>query len=158
MKAAVAGAPYISEVARENLETALDWLQARRYARAYAPFYDGLEAALKSVARSRGVIDRQNNLLARKGKAKKVDDLLPELVGDARYRRYLRAWIFGAVGNPFRHGDVESAEDCRRQSLRLAIAVIGWLEIFCGWTASEFRTALESQARPLEDSPDDQAA
>ena len=158
VKAAVADAQHINPLAKEQLETALDWLRDRRYVRAYPPFYNGLEAALYSVARARGVIDRESNFVGRKGKAKKADDLLPHLVADPRYRRYLRAWIFGDVGNPFRHGDVDDVEDCRRQSLRLAIAVIGWLEIYGGWTSREFAAGLSKQARVPPRSNDNQEA
>jgi hypothetical protein len=156
--AAVEPAPYINAIAKEHLTTALDWLGEGEYVKAYPPFYNGLEAALFSVARARKVVDKDNNFVHAKGKARKADDLLPHLVSDPRYRRYLRAWIFGDVGNPFRHGDVAREEDCRRQSLRLAVAVIGWLEIYGGWTADRFAAELEAQAAAIDEGPDEAAA
>jgi hypothetical protein len=155
---AIDAAPYITAIAKEHLRTALGWLKDAEYVKAYPPFYNGLESALYSVARAKGLVDNGNNFVSGKGKARKADDLLPHLVSDPRYRRYLRAWIFGDVGNPFRHGDVELVEDCRRQSLRLALAVIGWLEIYGGWTEGRLAAELETQAMALDGKPDDAAA
>lgn len=147
----------ITAIAKEHLRTAVSWLKEAEFVKAYPPFYNGLESALYAVARANGVIDKDNNFVNAKGKARKAEDLLPHLVSDPRYRRYLRAWIFGEVGNPFRHGGVERVEDCRRQSLRLAIAAIGWLEIYGRWTGERLAAELEAQAIGLDDKPNDAA-
>jgi hypothetical protein len=147
VKAAIRSAPFLGDIAKEHLETGFDWLVRKELVKAYPPFYNGLEPALYSVARAEGIIDASNRFTNGKGKAKKVDDLFGALIDDPRYRRYLRSWVFGDHGNPFRHGDVNDADACHRQSLRLAAAVIGWLEIFGGWTEADFARRLEASAR-----------
>ncbi|HEX4838675.1 MAG TPA: hypothetical protein VFV03_09160 [Solirubrobacteraceae bacterium] len=147
VKAAIRSAPFLSDIAKEHLETGFDWLVRKEFVKAYPPFYNGLEPALYSVARAEGVIDARNRFTNAKGKAKKVEDLFGALIDDPRYRRYLRSWVFGDHGNQFRHGDVNDADACHRQSLRLAAAVIGWLEIFGGWTGADFARRLEASAR-----------
>jgi hypothetical protein len=146
-KAAIRSAPFVSNIAKEHLETGFDWLVRKELVKAYPPFYNGLESALYSVARAEGIIDASNKFTNAKGKAKKVEDLFGALIEDPRYRRYLRSWVFGDHGNPFRHGDVSDVDACNRQSLRLAAAVIGWLEIFGGWTEADFAGRLEASAR-----------
>ena len=146
VRAAVQAAPHLNAIQKRHLITALGWLAAGHYVDAYPPFYNGLEAAFYSAARAAGVIDDSNQFLHRKGKASKVEDLFDDLVEDVRFKRFLRAWIFGNRGNPFRHGDVDDPDECRRQSLRLGVAVIGWLEIFGGWSASPFAERLETEA------------
>jgi hypothetical protein len=147
VKTAIRSAPFVSDIAKEHLETGFDWLVRKELVKAYPPFYNGLESALYSVARAEGIIDTSNRFINAKGKAKKVEDLFGELIEDPRYRRYLRSWVFGDHGNPFRHGDVSDADACDRQSLRLAAAVIGWLEIFGGWMEADFARRLEASAR-----------
>ena len=146
-KAAIRSAPFVSNIAKEHLETGFDWLVRKELVKAYPPFYNGLESALYSVARAEGIIDASNRFTNAKGKAKKVEDLFGALIEDPRYRRYLRSWVFGDHGNPFRHGDVSDVDACNRQSLRLAAAVIGWLEIFGNWTEADFARRLEASAR-----------
>ena len=146
-KAAIRSAPFVSDIAKEHLETGFDWLVRKELVKAYPPFYNGLESALYSVARAEGIIDASNRFTNAKGKAKKVEDLFGALIEDPRYRRYLRSWVFGDHGNPFRHGDVSDVDACNRQSLRLAAAVIGWLEIFGNWTEADFARRLEASAR-----------
>jgi hypothetical protein len=146
-KAAIRSAPFVSDIAKEHLETGFDWLVRKELVKAYPPFYNGLESALYSVARAEGIIDTSNRFTNAKGKAKKVEDLFGALIEDPRYRRYLRSWVFGDHGNPYRHGDVSDVDACNRQSLRLAAAVIGWLEIFGNWTEADFARRLEASAR-----------
>lgn len=93
------------------------------------------------------MLDADNRFIHSKGKVMKIDDVFGALIKDPRYRRYLRSWIFGDHGNQFRHGDVDDASECRRQSLRVAAAVVGWLEIFGGWTEADFARRLEASAR-----------
>jgi hypothetical protein len=100
-----------------------------------------------------GLIDDENGFLTKKGNAKKVDDVLGEVIGDPRFKRFLRAWVFGDRGNPFRHGDIDDPEECRRQSLRLAVALIGWLELFGGWQTCDFEHRLQLAASERRDSP-----
>jgi hypothetical protein len=149
VQAAIHQAPLLSPIARRHLVTAFDWLKQKQYVDAYPPLYNGLEPAFTAVARSAGIIDDDNRFLisgARKTKASKVEDLFEHLPLGSRYRRYLLSWIFGEAGHPFRHGDVSDPAECRRQSLRLAVAVIGWLETFGEWEKPTFWTLLEAEA------------
>jgi len=146
VQAAAQVAAHLSPIQRRHLTTALSWLSQRQYVDAYPPFYQGLEAAFYRVARAQGVIDDENHFLNKKGKARKVEDLFADLIGDARFRRYLRVWVFGERGNPFRHGDIDDPEECRRQALRLAVALIGWLELCGGWQTCDFEHRLQLAA------------
>jgi hypothetical protein len=159
IKAAIAAAP-LTDIAKEHLETGFEWLAAGEYVRAYPPFYNGLESSLMTAARARGLIDGTNRFVGeRRRRAKKVDDLFGSLIEDPRYRRYLRAWIFGDSGNPYMHGDVVDRDACRRQSLRLAAAVLGWLQLFAAWEPDDFQVKMELQVeRLLSDASGSRAA
>ena len=146
VQAAAQVAPHLSPIQRRHFTTALSWLGQRQYVDAYPPFYQGLEAAFYRVARDQGVIDDKNHFLAKKGKASKVEDLFAEIISDPRFRRFLRVWVFGERGNPFRHGDIDDPEECRRQALRLAVALIGWLELYGGWQTCDFEHRLQLEA------------
>jgi hypothetical protein len=143
VQAAVRQAPHLSEVAKRHFITAFNWVGERKYVDAYPPFYNALESALIATARADGVIDSDRRLTRTGKRITKVDDLLGDLVEDRRYLRYLRSWIFGERGNPFRHGEADDATECRRQALRLAVATIGWLELFGEWTEPAFAERLE---------------
>jgi hypothetical protein len=150
VEAAVQQAPLLSPVARRHLLTGFEWMAGRQYVDAYPPFYNGLESALKATARDRGVVDAAGRLVSSGRRVSKIDDTFADLfAGDPKFRRFLSAWIFGDRGNPFRHGDIDDPVECRRQSLRLAAAVIGWLEIYGGWSASDFRARLEERVAAL---------
>ena len=146
IQAAVQVAPHLNPIQRRHLTTALGWLGERQYVDAYPPFYQGLEAGFFRVARANGVIDDRNRFLTKKGKANKVDDVFDQIIGNPRFRRFLTGWVFGDRGNPFRHGDVDDPGECRRQALRLAVALIGWLELFGGWEACDFEHRLQLAA------------
>ena len=145
VRVAIRSSSYLNEIQKRHLITAFGWVEELKYIDAYPPFYNGLEPGFKNFARAEGVVDEKDRLIESGKKVNKVEDLLGVLVVDPRYRRFLRAWIFGDRGNPFRHGDVTDADECRRQSLRLAAAVIGWLELFGGWEESTFRDRLETE-------------
>jgi hypothetical protein len=149
---AILGAPHLNPIQKRHLVTALNWLRDRQYVDAYPPFYNGLEPAIYTLARAQDVVDSNNRFVRRKGKASKVEDVFDDAIPDMRFKRFLRAWVFGDRGNPFRHGDVSDPAECRRQSLRLAVAVIGWLELFGGWQTSDFASRLEDQAMRRLDS------
>jgi hypothetical protein len=144
MQAAVQAAPYLNQIQKRHLTTALNWLSTGQYVDAYPPFYNGLEPAFYAAARALRVVDEKHRFLNKRGKATKVDDLFEDLVKDPRFKRFLRAWVFGQRGNPFRHGDVDDPSECRRQSLRLAVALIGWLELFGAWQSCDFQHRLEA--------------
>ncbi len=148
MQAATEGAPLLSPVAKQHLRTAFGWLRVGAYVNAYPPFYQALESGLREAARQREVIDERNRFLVetRMSKARKIEDVFPHLPFTPRYRRFLLSWIFGEVGNPFRHGDVSDPEECRNQALLLAMATIGWLETFGNWEKRQFRLLLGSEA------------
>jgi hypothetical protein len=148
VQSAIQQAPLLSPISRRHLVTGFNWLKGKQYVDAYPPFYNGLEQGLREAARSAGVIDDRNRFLvpARAKKATKVEDLFGHLPIGHRYRRFLSSWIFDQRGNPFRHGDVSDPEDCRRQSLLLAVAVVGWLEEFGEWEEATFWDLLESEA------------
>lgn len=151
LKPAVETAPFLNPIHKNHLQTALDWLGERQFVNAYPPFYQGLEPAFYATARSAGLIDERNRFIGRKGKASKVDDVLDDIIDDIEFKRYLRCWIFGDRGNGFRHGDVNDPHDCRRQTLRLAVALTGWLEIFGGVGDSGVRELVEDEAAALID-------
>ena len=148
---AVDAAPLINPIQKNHLRTALSWLSRRSFVNAYPPFYQGLEAALYAAAQNAGVIDDRKRFISRKGKASKVDDVLDDVIDDVEFKRFLRCWIFGNRGNSFRHGEVSDLAECRRQTLRLAVALTGWLEIFGGIGDSGIRELIEAEAAFLID-------
>lgn len=148
MQAATEGASLLSPVAKQHFRTAFGWLRVGAYVNAYPPFYQALESGLREAARQGEVIDEHNRFLVetRTSKARKIEDVFPHLPLTPRYRRFLLSWIFGEVGNPFRHGDISDPEECRNQALLLAMATIGWLETFGSWEKRQFRLLLSSEA------------
>ena len=148
LRIATANAELLSPIAKQHFATAFEMLGAERFIDAYPPFYEALQAGFTAAARSRGVIDRRNHFLidVPATKMKKTEDLLAHLPLRTRYRRFLRSWIFGETGDPFRHGDVEDPEECRRQALLLGMAAIGWLDAFGTWERRDFKLLLRSEA------------
>jgi hypothetical protein len=137
----------LPSIPKRYLTTGLQWLSGSQYVDAYPPFYNGLEPALRRAAERNNVVDASGRLIRTGKQVTKIDDVFADLlVDDAQFRRFLSAWIFGVRGNPFRHGSVEDPAECRRQALRLAVAIIGWLELFEGWEESGFRRRLETAA------------
>lgn len=148
LQVATANAELLSPVAKQHFATALEMLGAGRFIDAYPPFYEALQAGFTAAARSQRVIDERNYFLidVPATKMRKTEDLLAHLPLKTRYRRFLRSWIFGEIGDPFRHGDVEDPEECRRQALLLGMAVIGWLDAFGAWERRDFKLLLRSEA------------
>jgi hypothetical protein len=149
LQEAVHAAPHLNLIQKRHLITALRWLGKKNFVDAYPPFYNGLEPAFFAIARHLGVIDHRNRFLIRKGKATKVDDVLSDIVEDPKFKRFLRSWIFDQRGNAFRHGDINALVDCRRQSLLLAVALTGWLELFGGMDNGRISTLIECHASSL---------
>jgi len=134
-------------IPKRHLATAIGWVASRRYVDAYPPFYNGLEAAVRCAAQDSGVLDPTDRLSSSGRKITKIDNVFAGLFSsDPRLRRFMSAWIFGPRGNHFRHGDVDDPAECRRQSLRLVAAVVGWLEVYGGWNDPDFRERLEFEA------------
>jgi len=151
LQAAVVKAPVLHEPAREQLIEGLKQTTEGKYSIAYPNLYAGLEPAFFETARAEGIIDAKNHFLDPydSGKARKVEDLLAWLQLSPSYRKYLRSWIFSEVGNDFRHGDVSDPARCRRQSLLLVGALVGWLEEIGGWSDAELPRRIESASRQL---------
>lgn len=148
LRIATANAELLSPVTKQHFATAFEMLGAERFIDAYPPFYEALQAGFTAAARSQGVIDERNRYLidVPATKMRKTEDLLVHLPLRTRYRRFLRCWIFGETGDPFRHGDVEDPEECRRQALLLGMAAIGWLDAFGTWERQDFKLLLRSEA------------
>lgn len=160
LRTATQNAGLLSPVAKQHFATAFEMLGAERFVDAYPPFYEALQAGFTAAARNLGVIDNRNRFLIEvpATKMRKTEDLLAHLPLRERYRRFLRSWIFGDTGDPFRHGDVEDPEECRRQALLLGMAAIGWLDAFGSWEKRDFRLLLRSEATSRLPLPESQAA
>jgi hypothetical protein len=148
LQTATENADLLSTVAKRHFATAFEMLGAGRFIDAYPLFYEALQAGFTAAARSHGVIDGRNRFLidVPATKMRKTEDLLAHLPLRTRYLRFLRSWVFGEIGDPFRHGDVEDPEECRRQALLLGMATIGWLETFGTWERREFKLLMRSEA------------
>ena len=157
IQAAVVKSPILHDPSRQQLILAIELLHRKDFVNAYPLFYAGLESAFTETARARGIIDETNAFLVKspQSKARKTEDLLAHLELSPRYTRYLRGWIFGEEGNPFRHGDISEAELCRRQALRLAAALVGWLEECGGWVDARLAERIEAGAHRLLEGGDE---
>jgi hypothetical protein len=149
-KSAVAAAPLLHAVAKRQMFKAFDSIRDGEYSEACPQLYAALEAGFYAAAEAANVIDARSKFRsqvdASKSKARKVDDLFEHLLLNPRYERFLRSWIFGDEGARFRHGRVSEPEECRRQALLLAMAVLGWLELFGEWNRDGFRRLLHDEA------------
>jgi hypothetical protein len=133
LQGAVQRSAALDAVAKRHLVQGLAWVQQGQYVDAAPPLYQGLERAFKLVARERALIDGNNRFLvpAHRRRLRTIEDVFTYLGLDRLYIRFLRAWVFGEIGNLARHGDLGEDEH-RRWVLRAVMAVVGWLEYLGG--------------------------
>jgi hypothetical protein len=153
LQSAIQRIGLLDSVAKRHLAQGVDWVAAGRYVDAAPPLYQGLERAFRLTARDRGVVDAHGNFLvpgARRTRMRKIEDTFHHLALEHLYLRFLRAWVFGEVGNLARHGDLPELEH-RKWVLRAVVGLVGWLEYVGGEEDAVAELVERLELQPAED-------
>jgi hypothetical protein len=146
----IAKAPYITGYQRDILIHALEHAENGDFRFALSQLMDGLEGALLSAAIGLSVVDQDRWLVGkpktRRNRTHSIDRVIREMSLDSEYRRFLHRRVFGKVGNPVRHGDVDDGE--RRQVLLGIVALAGWVDVFMSLKARPVLVEMMSDRLP----------
>lgn len=132
-------ASVLSDSSRDHLKHGLRHLQHREAIHAWPPLIIGLEGAFVDVAIAENHAVRRGNHVYLAGpeglpQSRKIPSVegVAKALGHGReqsdFGDFLSRQVYGGEGNPFRHGTAQ--EGVREHAICLAIAVIGWLDVF----------------------------
>lgn len=155
-------ATVLSDPPRDHLKHGLRHLQDRDVLHAWPPLIIGLEGAFADVVIAEGYAVRQGNhvhLLDAGGNV--LPERIPSVEGVAKslghgsgqsdFGDFLVRHVYGGEGNPFRHGTAQIG--IRERTICLAVAVIGWLDVFVAPGSRDLLTGAIRRELELRDTP-----